>query len=96
MSNTQAILLLCFRISQLVDARKARISQIAMAKSFITERLREITRWGREVMGGNGIIHDNYLMRALADAEAMYTYEGTYEVNVLVTGRELTGLAAFK
>ena len=47
-------------------------------------------------MGGNGILHDNYLMRAVADAEAMFTYEGTYDINVLVTGRELTGLAAFK
>ena len=47
MSNTQAILLMCFRISQLVDADRARISQIAMAKSFVTERLREVVRWGR-------------------------------------------------
>lgn len=27
--------------------------------------------------------------------EAVYTYEGTYEVNALVAGRDLTGLAAF-
>ena len=87
---------MCFRISQLVDAKKARIGQIAMAKSFITERLREVTRWGREILGGNGILHDNYLMRALADAEAMYTYEGTYDINILVAGRDLTGLTAFK
>lgn len=34
-------------------------------------------------------------MRALVDLEGVYTYEGTYEVNTLVTGRDLTGLAAF-
>ena len=48
------------------------------------------------MMGGNGIIHENYVIKALVDAEVTYTYEGTYDVNVLVTGRELTGLAAFK
>ena len=40
-------------------------------------------------------MHENYVMRALTDMEAVYTYEGTYEVNALVAGRELTGLAAF-
>lgn len=88
--------MMCFRISQLFDAGKCSIGQIAMAKSFSTERLREIARLGREVMGGNGILHDGYLMRAVADAEAMHTYEGTYDVNILVAGREITGMAAFK
>ena len=48
------------------------------------------------MFGGNGITHENYVMKALADAEAIYTYEGTYDVNTLVAGRELTGLSAFK
>ena len=47
-------------------------------------------------MGGNGILHDNYLMKAVADAEAIYTYEGTYDINTLVAGREITGIPAFK
>ena len=34
--------------------------------------------------------------KAFCDAEAYYTYEGTYDVNVLVTGREATGIAAIK
>jgi acyl-CoA oxidase len=34
-------------------------------------------------------------MRAMTDMEAVYTYEGSYEVNALVAGRDLTGLAAF-
>lgn len=52
-------------------------------------------RLGREICGGNGLLHENYVMRALTDMEAVYTYEGTYEVNALVAGRELTGLSAF-
>jgi alkylation response protein AidB-like acyl-CoA dehydrogenase len=50
---------------------------------------------GREICGGNGLLHENYAMRALTDMEAVYTYEGTYEINALVAGRQLTGLSAF-
>lgn len=87
MANTQAVTLMAFRISKLVEENNASIGQIAMTKAFITERLREIAKWGREIMGGNGILHDNYLMKAVADAEAIYTYEGTYDINTLVAGR---------
>lgn len=74
MSNTQAVLLMCFRISKLVDEGNVSIGQIAMTKAYVTERLREVAKWGREIMGGNGIQHDNYLMKAVADAESIYTY----------------------
>jgi len=47
-------------------------------------------------MGGNGITHDRYLMKAIADIEALYTLEGTYEINTLIAGREITGMPAFK
>lgn len=87
MSNIQATLLLCHRISVLVDSKKATMGQIAMTKAYVTERAREVVRWGREVCGGNGIIHSNYVMKAVADMEAIYTYEGTYDVNTLVAGR---------
>jgi len=48
------------------------------------------------MLGGNGIIHSNYVMKAFCDMEANYTYEGTYDINALVAGRDLTGISAFK
>ncbi|KAL4510571.1 hypothetical protein ABPG72_004725 [Tetrahymena utriculariae] len=96
MSNTQAILLISHRISQMYDNKKITLGQVALAKAFATERAREVARLGREMLGGNGIIFDNYVMKAFADIEALYTYEGTYDINQLVGGRELTGVAAFK
>ena len=51
----------------------------------------------REICGGNGIILDNRVIKHQADMETIHTYEGTYEINMLVSGRELTGgLSAFK
>lgn len=67
MSNVQAILLSCFRISDLADEGKCTLGQIAMTKAFVTERGREVVKWGREVFGGNGIIHENHAMRAFMD-----------------------------
>ena len=41
-------------------------------------------------MGGNGILLDYDAVRFFADAEAMYTFEGTREANTLIVGRALT------
>jgi glutaryl-CoA dehydrogenase len=35
------------------------------------------------------------VMRFFADAEAIYSYEGTREMNTLIVGRAITGTAAF-
>ena len=96
MATTQAMLLLAWRITRLTEQNKSSIGQIGMAKAWITLRGREVCALGREMLGGNGITFDNYVMKAMADMEAMYTYEGTYDVNSLVNARELTGIASFK
>jgi len=57
---------------------------------------REVCALSREVCGGNGILLENHVMKQLMDMEAIHTYEGTYEINTLVAGREITGFAAFK
>ena len=63
---------------------------------WIFDFFREAASIARAAMGGNGIILDNYVIKAFIDMEAVYTYEGTYDINTLVTARELTGIAAFK
>ena len=96
MANTQAILLMSWRASSLFEKGKLTIGQAALVKAWASERCREVAKLGREMLGGNGIISDNYVMKAVTDAEVIYTYEGTYDINSLVAGRELTGIAAFK
>lgn len=58
-------------------------------------RLRETVAMGRGITGGNGILVEYDIARFFADAEAVFTYEGTHEINALVIGRALTGKAAF-
>jgi len=96
MGHIQAMLLMVWRITKLYEACKLTIARAAMAKAWTTKICREVCQLGREMMGGNGILLENYAMKALTDIEAVYTYEGTYDINSLVCGRELTGVPAFK
>jgi len=80
-----------------MDKGKITIGQVARTKAHSTKVVREVCQLAREVCGGNGILLDYHVIKCLMDIEGMYTYEGTYDINSLVSGRELTGgLAAFK
>jgi glutaryl-CoA dehydrogenase len=82
------------RLSQLEDAGAAKDEQSALAKAFTTARMRESVAIGRNLLGGNGIVTDFEMAKIFADAEAIYSYEGTHEINTLVTGRAITGISA--
>jgi alkylation response protein AidB-like acyl-CoA dehydrogenase len=72
------------------------MGRISRAKAICSKLGREVVALAREVCGGNGIILDNHVMKSFLDMEAIYTYEGTYDINMLLSGRELTGgLMAF-
>lgn len=82
------------RLAQLEDAGLARDEQSALAKAFTTARMRESVSMGRNILGGNGIVTDFGMAKIFSDAEAIYSYEGTQEINTLVTGRAITGVSA--
>ncbi|MGO2749312.1 MAG: acyl-CoA dehydrogenase family protein [Pseudoclavibacter sp.] len=86
---------LCVRISQLGDADAQRDEHSALAKAVATSNMRQVVALAREVCGGNGIVADSGVGRFFADAEAIYSYEGTREMNTLIVGRSITGHAAF-
>ena len=67
----------------------------ALAKMWISLHMRETVALARELVGGNGITLAHDVARFHADAEAVYSYEGTHEINALVVGRSLTGRSAF-
>ena len=95
MGDITASIALCTRVSQMLDDDTQKDAHSALAKMFATARMRQVVARAREVMGGNGIVLDNDVARFFADAEALYSYEGTREMNTLIVGRALTGTAAF-
>lgn len=95
LSNLTAMQTLVFRLSELQDKGELRDEHASLAKVFCSLRTRDIVSKAREVMGGNGILLEYNVARFLADAEAIYSYEGTKEINSLIVGRSITGFSAF-
>lgn len=95
LGNITASMALCVRVSQMLDEGTQKDEHSALAKGFCTSKMRETVAWARESMGGNGIVLDYEAARFFADAEALYSYEGTREMNALIVGRAITGKAAF-
>ncbi len=93
--NVTASLGMAVRVAQLQEEGVFRDDHAALAKSFVTSRGRETVAWARELFGGNGILLDHDVIRYFNDAEALYSYEGTREINHLIVGRALTGHSAF-
>ena len=52
-------------------------------------------RLALEVLGGDGTLLNEHVGRFVPDAETIYSYEGTREINTLLVGRGITGLGAF-
>jgi len=95
LGNITASIGMVVRVSEMLDAGEQRDEHSALAKAYATSRMRETVAWAREAMGGNGIVLDYEAARFFADAEALYSYEGTREMNTLIVGRTITGTAAF-
>jgi glutaryl-CoA dehydrogenase len=96
LANLTASLALVVRLTQRQAAGASTDEDAALAKLFTAARLRETAALAREIAGGNGILLDHRVARFFADAEAVYSYEGTHDINALVVGRGITGLSAFR
>ncbi len=95
LSNLTAMQTMVFRLSEMQDEGILKDEHASLAKVFCTLRMRDFVSRAREVMGGNGILLEHNVARFVADAEAIYSYEGTKEINSLIVGRAITGFSAF-
>ena len=95
LGNVTACLAIVIRLAQLQDEQVYLDEHSALAKAYVTSRMRETVGWARELLAGNGIVLDHDIGRFVADAEALYSYEGTREINTLIVGRAVTGHSAF-
>ena len=95
LGNTVASLSLVVQLSSRQDAGDFSDENSALAKMFTALHARETVALAREILGGNGILLEHDVARFFADAEAVYSYEGTHEINSLIVGRALTGQSAF-
>jgi len=95
LANVTACQCMMMRLAQMDDDGKLLDHHASLAKAFCTSKMRETVSWGRELLGANGIVIDSKVARFFADAEALYSYEGTYQMQNLIVGKAITGLSAF-
>src|SRR5262249_9218055 len=95
LGNITACQCMVTRMAQLQAEGKLTDADAAVAKAFCTARCRETVAWARELLGGNGIVADYNVGRFFADAEALYSYEGTFQMQNLIVGKAATGFSAF-
>ena len=95
LGNITASLCMVVRLSQLQDEGRLQDEHASLAKAFCTVKMRETVGYARELLGANGISLDYQVGRFVADAEAIYSYEGTREMNTLIVGKAITGMGAF-
>jgi glutaryl-CoA dehydrogenase len=87
--------LYCMQIGRLADAGKLSPTVAGLAKMNNTRKAREILAEARDLLGGNGILQENHVMRHMVDIEAIHTFEGTETMQTLIVGRDITGFGAF-
>ena len=95
LGNVTACQAMMARLGQLQDEELLRDEHASLAKAFTTVKCRETVGYASELLGGNGILLEHHVGRFVADAEAIYSYEGTREMNTLIVGKAITGLSAF-
>ena len=95
LGNATASLSLMVQLARIQEEGKLEMAQAAMAKATTTRLARSTVAMGRSILGGNGISSDFEMAKLFGDAEVLYTYEGSYEINSLIVGRAVTGKSAF-
>jgi glutaryl-CoA dehydrogenase len=88
--------LLCWRLGTLMNDKRATPAQISMAKRNNVNMALQIAREARQIHGGMGITGEYPIMRHIMNLESVITYEGTHDIHLLITGQDITGIAAFE
>jgi glutaryl-CoA dehydrogenase len=85
---------MCFQLANLMLNGQVNEGTLSMAKYNNARKARYVTQLARETLGGVGLLVENHVARLMTDAEVIYTYEGTNEINMLLVGRAITGINA--
>ncbi|MGY2010217.1 acyl-CoA dehydrogenase family protein [Nocardia gipuzkoensis] len=93
--DVDAARLLVWRVADLVDRGEDFAVASSQAKLFASEAAVRAADRAVQVFGGYGYIDEFPVGKYLRDAKVMTLYEGTSQIQKLLIGRALTGVAAF-
>jgi glutaryl-CoA dehydrogenase len=87
--------LYCMQLARLEEAGRLSDTIAGLAKLNNTRKARQVVAEARDLLGGNGILLENHVIRHMGDIEVIHTYEGTETMQTLIVGRDITGVGAF-
>ena len=88
--------LYCMQIARLEEVGRLSDTVAGLAKLNNTRKARWVIAEARDLLGGNGILLENHVIRHMGDIEVIHTFEGTETMQALIVGRDITGIGAFR
>jgi glutaryl-CoA dehydrogenase len=95
LADITAMQLYCMQLARLEQEGRLSDTIAGLAKFHNTRKAREVIALARDMLGGNGVLLENHVIRHMGDIEVIHTYEGTETMQALIVGRDITGLGAF-
>jgi glutaryl-CoA dehydrogenase len=95
LAEVTAMQLYCMQLARLAEAGRLSDTIAGLAKMNNTRKARQVIAEARDLLGGNGILLDNHVIRHMSDIEVLHTFEGTETIQTLIVGRDITGVGAF-
>ena len=87
--------LYCMQLARLEEVGRLSDTIAGLAKLNNTRKARFVIAEARDLLGGNGVLLENHVIRHMGDIEVIHTYEGTETMQTLIVGRDITGIGAF-
>ena len=87
--------LYCMQLARVEEAGRLSDTIAGLAKLNNTRKARQVIAEARDLLGGNGVLLENHIIRHMGDIEVIHTYEGTETMQTLIVGRDITGVGAF-
>jgi glutaryl-CoA dehydrogenase len=95
LAEVTSMQLYCMQLARLADAGQVTDTIAGLAKFNNTRKARQVIAEARDLLGGNGILLENHVIRHMSDIEVLHTFEGTETMQALIVGRDITGIGAF-
>lgn len=96
LADVTAMQLYCIQLGRLGESGHMDPTLAGLAKLHNTTKARAVLADARDLLGGNGILLENHVMKHMCDIEAVHTFEGTETMQTLIVGRDVTGVSAFR
>jgi glutaryl-CoA dehydrogenase len=95
LSEITGMQLYCMQLARLEEAGQLTDTIAGLAKYNNSRKARIVIADARDMLGGNGVLLSNHVIRHMGDIEVIHTYEGTEAMQALIVGRDVTGIGAF-